>query len=98
MQLAPSLSPVLEPEAFQLIFEMLPIGILVTDATGHSLFHNRAAQEILGTGETSAEDFAQSINFRNWHLHDNATPLSSEEFPVARALRGEEVHDELFFV
>jgi len=88
----------LDEEAVRVIFEMLPVGVLVADTDGNSLFHNRAAREILGTADAKPGDLAKSITISGWYLPDKAALLSYEELPVVRVLRGEEVQDELFFV
>src|SRR5579862_1545979 len=89
----------LDHQALQAIFEMLPIGVLVTDVDGKSLFHNRAALQILEAADSpsSASPSEVSTVF-GWYLPDRTTLLSNEELPVLRALRGEEVRDELYFV
>src|SRR5258707_2763396 len=86
----------LDHKALQAIFEMLPIGVLVTDTSGKSVFHNPAARQILGTDDTVSGG-SEEPGF-GWYPPDKARCLSQEELPVARALRGEEVRDELFFV
>jgi phosphoserine phosphatase RsbU/P len=88
----------LNPDALRVIFEMLPIGVLVTDAYGKSLFHNRAAHEILGTEDVTTGGLSEGIPVSGWYLPDKTTLLSPQELPGVRALRGEEVQDELFFV
>ena len=84
----------LDHDTLRVIFELLPIGVLVTNADGKSVFHNRAAREILGTPDVTSEE----ISICGWYLPDKATLLSPEDLPVVRALRGEEVQDELFFL
>src|SRR5258708_34705163 len=88
----------LDHKALQVIFEMLPAGVLVTDASGKSVFHNPAARQILGTDDTVSAGPEEPGTLFGWYLPDKARCLSPEELPVARALRGEEVRDELFFV
>jgi PAS domain S-box-containing protein len=88
----------LDHAALQAIFEMLPIGVLVTDAGGKSVFHNRAAREILETADARSGVLAETSAIFGWYLPDRATLLSKEELPVLRALRGERVRDELYFV
>ena len=88
----------LDHKALQVIFEMLPIGVLVTDASGKAVFHNPAARQILGTGDRVLAGSEEPGTLCGWYLPDKARCLSQGELPVARALRGEEVRDELFFV
>lgn len=87
----------LDHDALRAIFEMLPVGVLVTDAEGKSLFHNRAAREILGTADATIGN-SEVMTVSGWYLPDKATLLSREDLPVVRTLRGEDVQDELFFV
>src|SRR5450755_1165264 len=88
----------LNHEALQAIFEMLPIGVLVTDTDGKSLFHNRAALQILEAADSGSASLSDASNIFGWYLPDRTTLLSNEELPVVRALRGEEVRNELYFV
>src|SRR6266496_2757272 len=76
--------------ALQVICEMLPAAVLVTNDEGKSLFQNQAVSDVLGEGEAN---FSLSLG---WYLPDGTTVLSPEESPVVRALRGEEIRDELF--
>jgi phosphoserine phosphatase RsbU/P len=87
-----------EAEALRVIFQMLPTGVLVTDAEGKCLFRNQAAQEILGAGDAARAGPAEWTKVFGWYLPDQATLLSPEELPLVRVLRGEEVRDELLFV
>ncbi|HEY3971972.1 MAG TPA: SpoIIE family protein phosphatase [Candidatus Sulfotelmatobacter sp.] len=86
------------PQDLEGLFEALPMGVLLMDAEGNLRFHNRASREILGLSEGSGRGSSESLPTAAWHLPDKATLLSQEQRPMARALRGEEVCDELFFV
>ena len=84
-------------EALQIVLESLPTGIVVADADGRLLFCNPAAEKILGTSVTlDAPDAWTSIY--GWYLPDQVTVLPPERLPLTRAIRGEEVIDELVFV
>jgi PAS domain S-box-containing protein len=87
-----------EAEALRLIVEMLPTGVLVTDANGKLLFHNQAAHEILGAADAACGGPSEWTSVFGWYTSDKTTLLSPEELPLVRALRGEEIHDELVFV
>ena len=87
-----------EGEALRMIFEMLPSGVLVANTDGKLLFHNRAAQEILGAGDAARGGPSEWTRVFGWYLPDKATLLSPEELPLVRVLRGDEVRDELLFV
>lgn len=87
-----------EAEALRVIFDLLATGVMVADPDGKLLFHNQAAQEILGAGDAAHGGPSEWAQVFGWYLPDKTTLLSSEELPLARALRGEEVCDELLFV
>jgi PAS domain S-box-containing protein len=88
----------LDPDALQVIFEMLPVGVLLANSNGMSVFHNRAAREMLGAAVAPPGQAPQAITVSGWYLPDKVTLLSPEDLPVSRTLCGEEVQNELFFV
>ena len=84
-------------EAFRAILQSVPWGIVVADQHGRLRFCNPAAEKILGVGLLEpAPDTCASL--AGWFLPDQRTLLSSDQLPMARAIRGEELTDELFFV
>ncbi len=86
-----------EAEALRVIIEMLPTGVLVADVDGNLLFHNRAAQELLGIPDTLPSEIRIRSDF-GWYLQDDAPSLPAERLPMVRALRGEHVREEVLFV
>ena len=87
-----------EGEALRSIIEMLPTGIVVIDAEGQLLFHNRAAREILGAEDAERGGPSEWTSAFGWYLPDKTTLLSPEELPMVRALRGESIYDALLLV
>jgi PAS domain S-box-containing protein len=86
-----------QSDALQAIFESLPLGIIVADQEGRLLFSNPAAEKILGTGLVDpSTDTCPSL--AGWYLPDQSSVVSSDQLPLVRAARGEEIADELFFV
>ena len=83
-------------EALRIIFESLPVAVMVADSEGRLIFCNRAADKLLGS-ETTAKP-SESAAVQGWYLPDQATLLTPEQLPLARAVRGERVTDELLFV
>jgi PAS domain-containing protein len=81
----------LDHGALRVIFEILPIGVLVTNVDRKSVFHNRAAREILETGDPTQGGTSEGMTVSGRYLSDQATPLSPEDLPVVRALRGEKI-------
>ncbi|MGA8149430.1 MAG: SpoIIE family protein phosphatase [Terriglobales bacterium] len=86
-----------QADILQMIFESLPLGVMVADVEGHLLFFNPAAEEILGLG---VSDIAPSTHtpIYGWFLPDQVTVLPNERLPLVRAIRGETLVDELIFV
>jgi len=87
-----------EAEALRSILEMLPSGVLFADREGKLMFHNRAAQEILGREDAARGAPSQWTNVFGWYHPDKTTLLSPEELPLLRALRGEAFDDEILFI
>jgi PAS domain-containing protein len=78
------------------IFETLPIRVVVADLDGRLLV-NPAAQKMLGphTGLPTAPE--KTIVF-GWYLSGQMTPVTAEHFPLFRASQGARFSDQLFFV
>ena len=86
-----------QKDTLRIIFENLPVGVMVADADGKLLFFNAAAEKILGGSATKANP-AEWGGAYGWYLPDQNTLLAAEQLPLARAIRGEEFSDELIFV
>lgn len=89
----------IDPQAdiLRVIFESLPIGVMVADGGGRLLFYNSAAERMLGICTTDAIPTGWT-SISGWYLSDQVTLLPSEQLPLVRAIRGEEIADELIFV
>jgi PAS domain-containing protein len=85
-----------QAEILQVIFESLPMGVMVADLEGR-LLSNPAAQRILDPGTCVPITPEQTTVF-GWYLSDQVTVVPPERFPLLRASHGEEFTDELFFV
>lgn len=74
------------------LLDLVPSGVVVLDARGAVLKVNRAAQSLLGAGPYSD---VSSKSAQPYHLRDAATgrDLPPVEGALARALKGEPVHD-----
>jgi PAS domain S-box-containing protein len=81
-----------EREFLKAVLENDQDGILACDAQGVLTYCNGAAREFLGQSHLplSADAWALTPLFRT----DGRTPLTREEIPLARALRGERIRDE----
>lgn len=71
--------------------------VIVADKRYRFLIFNPAAEHMFGTGatETRAEGWSRTYGL---YLPDQITPFPPEDLPLARAIRGEEVHDLEMFV
>src|SRR5882757_6489785 len=87
-----------EAEALRSILEMLPSGVLFADREGKLMFHNRAAREILGPEDALRGAPSQRTNIFGWYHRDKSTLLLPDELPLRRALRGDEIEDEILFI
>jgi len=86
-----------QSEALQMIFQTLPLGIMVADSEGHLCYCNPAAEDIVGLG-VSDINLAGHAKVYGWFLPDQTTVLPNEQLPLVRVLRGETLLDELIFV
>ena len=84
-------------DALQIIFESLPWGVIVADHTGRFLFSNPAAERILGI--RAVEDLpGANTSLQGWYLPDQTSIVPPDELPLVRAIRGQEVLDELIYL
>ncbi len=74
--------------ALRAVLNSIGDGVVVADRTGRLLFHNPAAERILGgsLGEVRAEHWSETFGF---YLPDGVTPMRASDLPIVRALRGE---------
>ena len=86
-----------QSDALRVIFESLPWGVIVADREGRLLFSNPAAERILGIGIVEAlPDTCACL--AGWYLPDQISVVPPDQLPLVRAIRGQEVVDELIFV
>ncbi|UCG62270.1 MAG: SpoIIE family protein phosphatase [Candidatus Zixiibacteriota bacterium] len=79
------------------IFSQIAEGVIVADLDGRFLLFNAAAEKMLGLG-------AQDVTPDRWteaygcYLPDTVTPYPPANLPLARALRGEEITDDVIYI
>jgi len=73
-------------QKYQTLFEILPIGVSITDAAGNLIETNAASEQILGV---PVEDHTQrTCDEPSWGMiRPDGSPMPPEEYPVVRALR-----------
>jgi PAS domain S-box-containing protein len=86
-----------QSDALRVIFESLPWGVIVADREGKLLFSNPAAETILGIGIVEASPDTHTF-LAGWYLPDQISVVPPDQLPLVRAIRGQEVLDELIFV
>lgn len=71
---------------YKTIFDVLPVGITVSDNTGNILECNRLSSVLLGLSEE--EHVQRKIDGREWHIiRTDGSPMPPEEFASTRALK-----------
>ncbi len=81
----------------QLIIESIADGVVVADCGGKFLLFNTAAKRSLGFGATNTVPDQWSEQYGTY-LPDAVTPYPSDDLPLARALRGENVDSTEVFI
>ena len=82
----------------QAIFEVLPVGITITDPSGNIVDCNPASERLLGISK--AEHLARSYDSHEWSiLRDDGTTMPTEDYASVRALTSHEaVRDQVMRV
>jgi two-component system sensor histidine kinase/response regulator len=83
--------------ALDTILKNIADGVVVADEQGRFLHFNRVAESILGIGATDAPVEQWTAHY-GLFLPDQTTQYPPHELPLARAMRGETVHDVELFV
>lgn len=86
-----------ENEILQSILNSLGEGVIVADRDGHFLYFNPTAENILGIGLEEIASSAWSTVYGTYYP-DQVTPYPSDQLPLARAIRGELISNELIFI
>jgi PAS domain S-box-containing protein len=81
----------------QLVLDSIAEGVVVADEDGTLCHLNQAGEEILGVGlmDVPMEHWAEQCGY---YLPDTVTVYPAEQLPLARAIRGETVHDVDVFI
>jgi PAS domain S-box-containing protein len=79
-----------QKELLQLILESIADGVVVADTSGKFLLFNAAAERVLGIGATDTTPDQWSDRYGSY-LPDAVTLYPSNELPLVRAMRGENV-------
>jgi diguanylate cyclase (GGDEF)-like protein/PAS domain S-box-containing protein len=80
-------------EMLDAILESIDVGVIACDAVGQPSLFNRAARNIVGREFKSLAPAEWPRYYAMYHV-DGRTPLTMDEVPLVRALKGEAVRDE----
>ncbi|HEX8077075.1 MAG TPA: PAS domain S-box protein, partial [Chthoniobacterales bacterium] len=72
---------------YRTLFELVPVAVYTTDAAGVIQEYNQHAVELWGRAPTNGEKFCASRR----RFYSDGRPMPHKDYPIARALRGEEV-------
>lgn len=86
-----------ENKTLNSILDSLAEGVIVADQNGKFVYFNPTAEHILGIGPVNASIVEWSSIYGTYYP-DKLTFYPSEQLPLARALRGETIIDELMFI
>ena len=86
-----------EVDAWRTTFRGLADGVVVADLEGEVLFINPVAEGMLEIGSQDSGPAAWRA-VSGCYFPDKVTPYSPDHLPLARAMRGEEVTDEVIFL
>jgi len=86
-----------ESETLQSILNSLGEGVIVADKDGSFLYFNPIAENILGIGSKNVDQDEWASIYGTYYL-DQVTPYPSDQLPLARAIKGEQVSNEPIFI
>jgi PAS domain S-box-containing protein len=86
-----------EVDTLEAVLNGLTVGVVVVDPEGKLLLFNPEAERILGMGArmVGPEEWAAAYGC---YLPDQITPYPTDQLPLIRAMRGEEVNNQVVFV
>jgi len=86
-----------ENKTLRTILDSLAEGVVVADKDGKFLFSNPVAKKIVGVGLNGVDPTEWASAYGTYYS-DRVTPYPSEHLPLARAIKGEEVTNEIIFI
>jgi PAS domain S-box-containing protein len=76
------------------VLAQAPVGIIVAEApSSRILLYNEASERILGHSAIPSTQVSDYARYGGYHA--DGSPAAAEEYPTARALMGEQVHNEV---
>jgi diguanylate cyclase (GGDEF)-like protein/PAS domain S-box-containing protein len=84
-------------ELLDAILESIDIGVVACDAVGNLTLFNRAARAVAGRDLDTVVPAEWSRHYALYHV-DGRTPLTMDEIPLVRALKGEAVRNQAMVI
>ena len=94
---SPSPSRIAEFEVLSHTLESIGAGVVVADTDGRFIFYNPMAEQITGIARNEKSPDQWQGTFGLFH-EDEITPFETEDLPLVRAIRGEEVYGVSMFI
>jgi sigma-B regulation protein RsbU (phosphoserine phosphatase) len=85
------------PGVLEAALEQIDEGVVIADTQGRFIFWNAAARRMVGQGPIAAPP-SEWTSVYGCFFPDAVTPYPPEQLPLARAIRGEYVHETVLFV
>ena len=86
-----------QAQLMETVFKSVNDGLVVTDKDGEFLFVNPRAEQMVGMGPTDAPADQWAETYGTFYP-DQKTPVSSDDLPLVRAMRGETTDDVELFI
>ncbi|MCJ7553802.1 MAG: PAS domain S-box protein, partial [Ignavibacteriaceae bacterium] len=86
-----------ENKTLRTILDSLAEGVVVADKDGKFLFTNPVAKKLVGVGQKDVNPTEWASAYGTYYS-DGITPYPSQHLPLARAIKGEEVANEIIFI
>jgi PAS domain S-box len=77
------------------VYNAMSDGLIVMDRQGQTILSNPMANKMLGLHTATNHDLAEFLQYRSVSTL-SGEPIAPEDFPISRALCGEQVHGERF--
>jgi diguanylate cyclase (GGDEF)-like protein/PAS domain S-box-containing protein len=84
-------------ELLDAVLESIDIGVVACDAVGNLTLFNRAARAVAGRDLDKVAPAGWSQHYALYHV-DGRTPLTMDEIPLVRALKGEAVRNQALVI
>ncbi|MBN2357412.1 SpoIIE family protein phosphatase [candidate division KSB1 bacterium] len=86
-----------EMETLRRVIDSLAEGVIIADNKGRFILFNPVAEKILGIGLQDV-DSSEWTQVYGCYFPDRLTPYPSDQLPLAKAIKGEVINNEIIFI